>query len=310
MAPTPHVFDGGRNRPIRALVFTPSEMSPRRRPNQMSPATRAALRRMTSDIGQQVRDERLRRAWSLRELAGRAGVGVAVVHGIEAGEPASLESYARVGTALGRRPSLDLHDPRGRAGVRSARNDAEDFVHAAMGEVEARALARPGRTIAIDEPYQHYQFAGRADVLAWDRQNLLHIENRTRVPNVQEAAGSYNAKRRYLAASLADRAGIGPGGWRSVTHVMACLWSAEMLHTLRVRSATFEALCPDPPDALEAWLRGEAPPEGVASTLVVLDPLVPIGSRRRTIVAVVPHRRLDPRFHDYADAASALRRAG
>ena len=170
----------------------------------------------------------------------------------------SLETIARVATALGRRPCAVFGEARGTAaGSRAPGRDGEDFVHAAMGEVEARAVARPGRTIAIDEPYQHYQFAGRADVLAWDKENLLHIENRTRFPNVQEAAGSYNAKRQYLAASLAARAGIGPRGWRSVTHVMACLWSSEILHVLRLRRASFAALCPDRPDAFSAWLAGE-----------------------------------------------------
>jgi hypothetical protein len=177
-----------------------------------------------------------------------------------------------------------------------------------MGELEARALARPGRTIAIDEPYQHYQFAGRADLLAWDNRNLLHIENRTQFPNLQDAAGSWNAKRQYLARAMADRLDLGPGGWRSVTHVMACLWSAEVLHAIRLRRATFAALCPDPPDAFEAWLRGDEPSEGVASTLVVLDPLVPFGSRRRTVAAATEPPVLDPRYRGYADAAEALRR--
>ena len=256
-----------------------------------------------------MRGERIRRAWTLRELADRAGVSVATAHSAESGEVASLESYARLATALGLRPSLDLADPRSRAGNR-APNDSVDLVHAAMGELEARALKGPGRTLAIDEPYQHYQFAGRADVLAWDRENLLHIENRTRFPNLQEAAGSYNAKRQYLAGSLADRAGTGPRGWRSVTHVIACLWSSEVLHAIRLRRATFDALCPDPPDALLAWLRGEAPAAGVTSTLVVMDPLVPFGSRRRTIAEVDEPPRLDPRYRGYADAAEALRQAG
>ncbi|HEX5828719.1 MAG TPA: hypothetical protein VFY23_14425 [Candidatus Limnocylindrales bacterium] len=78
---------------------------------------------------------------------------------------------------------MDLRARRGRPAVA---NDAQDLVHAAMGELEARALQRPGRTIAIGEPYQHYQFAGRADLLAWDAEDLLHIENRTRFPNLQE----------------------------------------------------------------------------------------------------------------------------
>ncbi|MEO5965857.1 MAG: helix-turn-helix transcriptional regulator [Candidatus Limnocylindrales bacterium] len=265
---------------------------------------------MTVDVGGQVRDARMLKGWTLRDLADRAGVALAVVHGIEAGDAASLESYARVATALGRRPSLTFTDARGRTAEPRARSDAEDFVHAAMGELEAGALAGPGRTLAIDEPYQHYQFAGRADVLAWDRENLLHIENRTRFPNVQEAAGAYNAKRQYLAGTLADRLGIGPRGWRSVTHVMACLWSAEVIHVLRLRSASFAALCPDPPAGLDAWLRGEQPPGGSTSTLVLLDPLVPFGSRRRTISVATGPSHLDPRYRDYADAATALRRAG
>lgn len=289
----------------------------------MTPAARAAVTRLALEAGQQIRAERLRRGWTLRDLAARAGVGLGVAHDVEAGNVLTLESYARLATALGLRPSLDLADVRGhvRGHARGrdargtptghqARHQAGDLVHSAMGEVGARALSGPGRTMAIDEPYQHYQFAGRADLLAWDLDNLLHIENRTRFPNLQEAAGSYNAKRQYLAEALADRLDRGPGGWRSVTHVMACLWSSEVLHTIRLRRASFAALCPDPPDALQAWLRGEPPAAGVSSSLVVLDPLVPFGSRRRTIAAVDESPRPDPRHRGYADAAEALRRAG
>ena len=274
----------------------------------MQPAAQAALQRMTLEAGERLRDERMRRGWTLRELADRAGTAAAVAHNVEAGEIATLESYARLATALGLRPEIALVDSRTRRAAGSPRLDAADFVHAAMGEIEARGLARPERTIAIDEPYQHYQFAGRADVLAWDDENVLHIENRTRFPNLQEAAGSYNAKRQYLARSLADRAGIGPRGWRSVTHVMAGLWSAEVLHVMRLRRASFAALCPDPPDAFLAWLRGEPPEPGTTSTLVVLDPAVPFGSRRRTVAPVREPPILDPRYRGYADAADALRR--
>jgi transcriptional regulator with XRE-family HTH domain len=262
---------------------------------------------MTQAAGGQLRDERLRRAWTLQAVAERAGVALGVAHDAEAGRTLTLESYARLATALGLRPSLDLLDPR--AGSR-AKLEQADLVHAAMGEVEARVLRRSGRTTAIDEPYQHYQFAGRADVLAWDEEDLLHIENRTRFPDLQEAAGAYNAKRRYLAGALAERAGIGPRGWRSVTHVMACLWSAEVLHVVRLHRASFDALCPDLPDALGAWLAGGQPQPGVTSTLVVLDPVVPFGSRRRTIAAAAEPPRLEPRYRGYADAAGALRRAG
>ncbi len=91
---------------------------------------------------------------------------------------------------------------------------------------------------------------------------------------------------------------------------MACLWSSEVLDAIRLRRASFAGLCPDPPDALKAWLRGEPPVPGVTSFLIVLDPLVPFGSRRRTIAAVDEPPRLDPRHRDHEDAAEALRRAG
>ena len=183
-------------------------------------------------------------------------------------------------------------------------------MHSAMGEFEARSLQRPGRGIGIDEPYQHYQFAGRADVLAWERRDLLHIENRTRFPNLQEAAGSYNAKRQYLAGAVADRLGMGPSGWRSVTHVMACLWSSEVLHALRLRPSTFRSLCPDEPEGFLAWINGTTPPEGVTSALILVDPRIPFGSRSRTIASLADSARAQPRYHGYADAAEALLRQG
>jgi transcriptional regulator with XRE-family HTH domain len=283
-------------------------MSPRRRPAPITPAAQATLRRMAVEAGQGIRDVRMRRHWTLRELAERSGVAPPTLHALETGDAGSLETYARAGSALGLRPSLAFEETRRRGPVAGRhRDDAEDFVHAAMGESEARALARPGRTIAVDEPYQHFQFAGRADVLAWDRENLLHIENRTRFPNIQEAASAWNAKRQYLARALAQRLDLGPHGWRSVTHVMAGLWSSEVLRVLRLRRASFAALCPDPPDAFQAWLDGDEPPDGVTSCLVVLDPLVPLGSRRRAI-AIVSHDGPDPRHRGYAEAAEALRR--
>src|SRR3972149_5950175 len=107
---------------------------------------------------------------------------------------------------------------------------------AGMGDAEPRHRRSLGFDVGLDVPYQHYQFAGRADLLAWDseRRSLLHVENRTRFPNLQEAFGSYNAKRAYLATDVAERIGLG-GGWRSGAPVIAALWSSEVLHSLRLR---------------------------------------------------------------------------
>ena len=182
-----------------------------------------------------------------------------MVQRVEAGAPASLETYARVFTALDLLPELTATDPRRRT-VRPARE--EDPVHSAMGELEATRLRAHGFTIGIDEPYQHFQFAGRADVVAWNRREraLLHIENRTRFPNVQEALGSYGAKRAYLPGVLAERLELGLAGWRVVTHAIVAAWTGEALHPIRLRFETFRSACPDPSDDLEAWWSGRMPP--------------------------------------------------
>jgi len=257
-------------------------------------------------FGLQIRDARLQKAWSIRDLATRAGVSIGMTYRVEAGQSASTDTAARLAAALGRRVELVLVDPR----RREARpNLAADVVHSAMGEFEAAHLRKLGFPVGIDEPYQHYQFAGRADVLAWDlgERALLHLENRTQFPNLQEAAGSWNAKRAYLADSLAKR--LRPrGGWRTVTHVMVALWSSEVLHALRLRTETFRSLCPDPAVAFEAWWSGGAIDTGHTSSLIVLDPLATV--RQRTWLGMEDALSVRPRVHSYADAAERLRRAG
>lgn len=258
-------------------------------------------------LGLLVRDGRVRIRWTLTRLAAEAGVSRSLVHWVESGHPASIETYVRLGRALGRRLEVNLTDPRARTSGR-----AEDPAHAALGESEASLLRPWAFGLSLDEPYQHYQFAGRADLVAWDleRAALLHLENRTRLPNLQEAAGSYNAKRRWLAPALADRLGI--RSFRSQTHVLVGLWSAEMLHAVRLRAESLRAICPDPADALLGWLRGEPPVGGVTSSLVLLDPIRRGRSDRRRLVdlavALDPNTR--PRYRGYADAVEALRAAG
>jgi transcriptional regulator with XRE-family HTH domain len=259
----------------------------------------AALR-LAAHAGITIADARRRRHWTLRELGDRAEISPSMVHAIEHGSPASLESYVAISAALDLELRLDLVDPRKRATTAKA----EDPVHSAMGEVLATRLAGLGFPVAIDEPYQHYQFAGRADLLAWDldRRALLHVENRTRFPNVQEAIGSYNAKRRYLPAVMAERLGL-RGGFTSVTNVMAGLWSNEVIHVVRVRSATFRAVCPDDTSAFDAWCSGlPFDRGGSTSTFVLLDPLrEPYVGLEATLS---PTTR--PRYRGYAAAVEAL----
>jgi hypothetical protein len=228
-----------------------------------------------------------------------------MIYRIEAGRVPPSRATGRIAAALGRRLELQLVDPRQRA----TRQDlARDIVHSAMGEFEARHLRRTGANVGIDEPYQHYQFAGRADVLAWDldRRALLHIENRTRFPDFQDMAGSFNAKRAYLGAAIGERVGV--RSWASETHVVAALWSSEVLHALRLRRASFQALCPDESAPFAAWWAGNRDAlRGSTSILIVIDPAA--SGRQRAFLGFDDALRARPRYRGYADAVTELARA-
>lgn len=281
-------------------MFTRREMSLPARESMA--ALQMALRTITHTAGARFHEERVRRRWTLRELGRRAGLSAAAVHAAESGRTSSLATYVRLGHALGMRIELSFVDPRRRSEQRPVESD---FLHAAMGELEAARVGSFHFGLGIDEPYQHYQFAGRADVVVWDlaARALLHIENRTRFPNMQGAAGSWNAKRSYLPAVMADRLGLS-GRWASVTNVMVGLWSSEVLHVLRLRTQTFRALCPDSPLAFERWWAGSPPPSGSTSTFVVLDPGA--HGRQRLFCGLDDALRARPRYSGYAEAARLL----
>lgn len=278
-------------------------MSPRKRAHGSTAAVTAAASRMRISFGLQVRDARIAHSWSVQDLARRADLSPAFVYLVEAGRSGSAEAAARLATALGRRAELQLVDPRRREDGRAQLS--ADPVHSAMGEREAAHLRQLGYSVGMDEPYQHYQFAGRADLVAWDVQAraLLHIENRTRFPDFQDMAGAYNAKRAYLAESLGRRLGVRL--WASETHVIAALWSSEVLHALRMRPDSFHSLCPDTSEAFGSWWSAEPPPAGTMSTLVVIDPAA--SPRQRLFIgldeALTSAR---PRHRGYAEAATRL----
>jgi hypothetical protein len=223
---------------------------------------------------------------------------------VEQGRPASVVGYARLGDALGLTPRFSFQSERSSWTQRD-----RDAVHSAMAEVEAQVLRARGHDVLIDEPYQHYKFAGRADVVAINRPRraLLHLENRTRFPDIQEFAGAFNAKRAYLAPELARRHGL--SRFDTVTHVVVALWSSEVLHVVRRKLATFGSLCPDAPDAFGAWWSGE-PPRGAATTFVLLDPGTAIDSRRRAWVGLQHVPIVRPRYRGYAEALAELRAIG
>ncbi len=279
-------------------------MSPARFSSDTPAAIQASLDRLAADLGSRIREARQGRRWTTQRLADEAGVSRSLIYLVERGELTSLETAVRLAQALRLRVEVDLVDPRRRAPVIAR---AEDPVHAAMGELEAAHMRRLGFTVAIDEPYQHYQFAGRADLLAWDldRRALLHIENRSCFPNLGEAAGAYNAKKAYLGPAIAHRLGVAPG-WASATHAMVALWSAEVLHSIRLRTETFRSLCPDPPEAFTAWWRGTPPSRGLTSALILLDPSA--SGRQRPFIDLDAALSAKPRLTGYRDAAERVGR--
>jgi len=292
---------------MRAAMFTDGVMSPTSSSATPSEASLALANRLAVSLGVAIRDQRIRRQWSVRELGRRSGVTASAVLNVEAGRIAGLTTYSRLVQALGLDLEAGLVHPRRRQSLQA---NEEDPVHAAMGELEAAHLRSLGYVVSIDEPYQHYQFAGRADVMAWrlDERALLHLENRTRFPNVGEAAGAYNAKRAYLAPVIAKRLGLA-GRFRSVTHVMVGLWSSEVLHAIRLRPETFRSLCPAGPAAFDAWWLGGQPPAGTHSTLVLFDPTA--SGRRRSFASLAEALDgLRPRLRGYAEAVALLKETG
>jgi hypothetical protein len=214
-----------------------------------------------------------------------------------------MEMYVRVAKALDRSFECQLIDPNAPRDV--VRNDA-DIVHAAMGELEVATLRSHGIQTGLDEPWQHYHFAGRADVLGWDtgQSALLRIENRTRFPDVQDSIGRFKNEQRYLATALWRSLGFERPP-RTELHVMVGLWSAEVLRVLRQRPETFRSTFPDPPEAFFACMAGARPASGGA-TFVLLDPLA-TGRQRRFIGLEHALEGARPRLRGYADAADRLR---
>src|SRR5687767_8728545 len=95
-------------------------MSPRAFATPAPEAVLHAQRRLWIGLGQQLRDARIARRWTVADLATRAGVSSDVVYLIEAGKTASTEAALRLVTALGRHIELDLVDPRRRGEMRAA----------------------------------------------------------------------------------------------------------------------------------------------------------------------------------------------
>jgi transcriptional regulator with XRE-family HTH domain len=281
-------------------------MSPQPTVRPAAPAVLARVDVVAASLGAQVSAARKRRRWTTQQLADRAGVSRALVYRVERGDLSTLETYVRFGAVLGLRLAASLDDPR----TRARPHRAEDPVHAAIVEMLAARHAAPGRLVTADEPFQHYQFAGRADLVVIDPAgpDLLHHEVKTAIPNVGELAGSWNVKRQYLARALAERHAI-RSGFRSVTHVLTIAWTADCLRVLRVRAATFRTLGPDDPIGFATWWEGRVPASrGSVASVILLDPIQRTRAAPWTGIETLASVR--PRHSGYAEVLTALRDAG
>ena len=113
-------------------------------------------------------------------------------------------------------------------------------------------------------------------------------------------AGSFNAKRAYLGPAIAQRLGVKT--WQTETHVIAALWSAEVLHALRLRTESLKTLAGDQGN-FEAWWAGARTTRSSVE-MVVLDPLA--SGRQRAWIGLDDALKTRPRHTGYAELARSI----
>ena len=257
--------------------------------------------RLCGRLGVALRAGRNARGWTLQAVADAAGLSPAAVARLESGGAGGLATYLRLADVLGLRLTWELQSL-------AATLEAEDAVHAAMAEVQARRFGTASRQVLIDEPYQHFRFAGRGDLVVVDRARsaLHHSENKTRIVNVGELSGSFNAKCRWLGGDVAERSGV--RRFTSESHTLVLLWSEEVLAVARMLGRTLRALGPHGTGAFGAWWDG-IPPVGVHRGIVVLDP-IDRGTAQPQWIGLDEALETRSRYRGYADASQELRAAG
>jgi hypothetical protein len=88
--------------------------------------------------------------------------------------------------------------------------------------------------------------------------------------------------------------------------VIVALWSAEVLHAIRIHKVSFASVCPDPRDAFDAWWREGSPAADTHRILVVFDPVQGLRRDRRRWLSSRELEGARPRYRDYADAVDRL----
>ncbi len=259
------------------------------------------LDRLCGRLGSAIRAARNERGATIQAVADAAGLSRSAVAWLESGRPGALSTYLRIADVLGLRLTWNLD-------ALGAAMETEDAVHAVMAEVQARRFGVDQRQVLIDEPYQRFRFGGRADLVVVDRSRraLEHSENKTRIVNVGELSGSYNAKCLWLAGHVAERCGV--RRFTSESHVLVLLWSEEVLAVARSLPSTLVALGPQGTRPFEAWWSG-SPLAGAHRGLVVFDP-IDRGTSQPQWASLEQALGARARYQGYADAYQELRSAG
>jgi transcriptional regulator with XRE-family HTH domain len=154
-------------------------------------------------LGRLVRVLRVRQRLTQADLAARARVSRRAVSLLERGHASAV----RLGDAEAVAVALD-----GRMDVRLFWHGPEldrlmDSGHAALAASVKRRLERWGWLVRVEVSYSRYGERGRIDLLAWHAvtRNLLVLELKTELVDVQELLGSLDVKARlapHVAGSL------------------------------------------------------------------------------------------------------------
>lgn len=222
---------------------------------------------LRSRFGSLVREGRLARRWTQRQLAARAHLSRSMVAVVEAGSPgASLDTLARIAGALDGELIVDLRLP-----TVIGRTDQDDAAHARCVAAARRSLERRGYECAVECEIVDGRLRGWIDLLAFDPASarLLVVEVKTELRDVgglQRQVGWYQRAAPTVARSL---------GWtvHSTVVVVAFLATEANDTALVANRDTLAAAFPLRGRAIRDLLfERTAPPGRPGWGLVMIDP--------------------------------------
>jgi transcriptional regulator with XRE-family HTH domain len=201
-------------------------------------------------VGAAFRAVRIKRGWTQKELASRAGVSPGVVSLVERGhiEDVSTRAFRRVAAALEIRTEISLRLPHGEL------DRLVNAGHAAMHEALAKYLASvPGWLQSPEVSFAIYAERGVIDILAFHPPtgSLLVIELKTEMVSLEDLLATSDIRLRHAAKIARER------GWvaRTVSCWIVFAESDTNRRRLRQHQTTLRSAFPSDGNAVRAWLR-------------------------------------------------------